>query len=301
MEGGIEIIADTHEPGSLETLLGVMRSRFNPVYSTGDHIPSGMSGPDRKMVDKLRAQGVKDIAPALAKAYEEDAGYKAEVDAHYQKTIVNMDARKCALERAEVEIVTCAGNQDFAVGKKLKRYGYQFDIFKDFKGNAVVDDIREKITWGLEFQFKPTAKEYEYIGTSIILVPYDEGLGKGKRAFEEIKSGISIDQGILKKIANVERVLLLSHQSPDCTLMGLPESARDAYTEPGNRALITAYYELAAGIVGPKNVQLVHGHHHTPYKQYEFRGSKVHNLNIGDLLLVDPKTGDSEIKHVVQY
>jgi len=53
-----------------------------------------------------------------------------------------------------------------------------------------------------------------------------------------------------------------------------------------------------------------------PYQQYEFtlnqpvvykdaswadRPSRVHNLNIGDLLRVDPGSGITEVRHAVQY
>ncbi len=307
----VDIFADTHEPGSLETLLYFLRHgstskggsfSAGAIYSTGDHIPSGMRGPERELVDKIRAEGVKDVRPFLAKKYEEDPEYRTRVDAHNQKTIVNQNARKEVLRQKRRKIISCAGNQDIVVGRKLKeKYGGE-NILEDFKDT------------GLNFWLTPgVSKEYEM---AFLMVPYSLDLRTDKRQFEEIREEVKsseylskVKKAIEKKYvsfeqksvsAKTERITILSHQSIDCTGMGLPEEARDAYTEPGNRALITAYYELACELVGPENVQLVHGHHHKPYNQYEFRGSKVHNLDIGDILSVDIYTGETEVKHVFQ-
>jgi hypothetical protein len=307
MKDATEVMADTHEPGSLETVLSCVEPRADHViYSTGDHIPSGMKGPEREMVDSLRASGVKDVRPALEKAYKEDPEYRKAVDAHYQKTVVNMRARIQALKNLKVGVITGAGNQDFAVGKKIKENYGGPDIFKDFDFSRMaplLDDEYEKYI-GLKFVLQPDAcMEGE---TAVVFVPHNPAYRKDKRPFEEIleecrKPGFENDKIVWQEpIRRSERVLILSHQSIDCTRMGLPDEARDAYTDPGNRALITFFYEFACEAVGAENVQLVHGHHHKPYQQYEFRGSRVHNLDIGDLLLVDRYTGETEVQHLFQ-
>ncbi|MEE9525452.1 MAG: hypothetical protein V3V78_02480 [Candidatus Woesearchaeota archaeon] len=294
----IQIIGDTHEPGSLETMLWFLGDE---VYSTGDHIPSGMSGADRKMVDKLRAEGVKDVKPELDRLYKEDEEYRKEVDSDYAKIVANMETRRDALLKAQKHIVSCAGNQDFPVGKKVKEKYGGLDIFKDFLcGYGIAEEF-----FGIGFYKKPEI--FREGSTAIVLVPHDPSYRKDERSYEEIKEGIEKEasEGYNLELFvhdwNINRALILSHQSIDCTLMGLPEGKRDAYTEPGNRALISAYYEEACSSVGSRNVQLVHGHHHTPYMQYEFNGSKVHNLNIGDLLEVDSESGETEVRHIVPY
>jgi hypothetical protein len=291
----IEIIADTHEPGSLETILwflgmkhGVGKPR-DYVYSTGDHIPSGMKGPEREYVDKLRGKkGVKNVGPFLAKRYEEDPEYREAVDVHNQKTIVNQNARKKVIYESGIKIRSCAGNQDWIVGKKIKdRYGGE-NILEDFGGT------------GLEFALAPTATSKG--NTFMIMLPYDLAAKKEKRSYEELMREVRKELETDPKFTETpyKRVLILSHQSIDCTGMGLPDEARDAYTESLNRVIITAHYEAARDLVGPENVQLVHGHHHTPYMQYEFNGSRVHNLDIGDILSVDSETGETEVQHVFQ-
>jgi phage host-nuclease inhibitor protein Gam len=293
----IKIIADTHEPGSLETLLWAFE-RLDTVFSTGDHIPSGMHSPDRKVVDRLKSEGVTDIQAELLKLYNEDHDYRAAVDAHYQKTIANLAIRRYALEKAEVDIVSCAGNQDFIVGRKLKKHGYTGDLFNDFRFYEK-DPETGKYSWGLQFEFKPFATS---IGkTGILLVPYDEERSKDQRPCEEISAGIAIDKDVTQDLSDVSYVILLSHQSVDPTGMGVKPETVKAYTDSGNMALIKAYYQFARDIVGPKNVQLVHGHHHAQYRQYDFQGSRVHNLNIGDLLLVDPENFETKVKYVVPY
>jgi len=291
MEDRIEIFADTHEPGSLEMMLGFLdhNSPSGNAYSTGDHIPSGMKGPDRELCDKLRKEkGITDVQPALVKAYEEDPEFRRASDEHYQKTIANMAMRRQALKRwmNKSPIYSCPGNQDYAVSKKMsERYGAG-DVFEAAIGTMLV--------------FIQDVSLFREGNIGVLLVPYTPSLKK--YTFEEAKEKLAekrFKERDGSSLKGVKRFLLLSHQSIDCTAMGLPEKKRDTYTDPGNRALITHYYEFARNIVGPENVQMVHGHHHTPYVQYEFRGSKVHNLDIGDLLLVD-ETGETEVKHVMQ-
>jgi hypothetical protein len=248
MEDRIQIIADTHEPGSLETFLWMLQGT---IYSTGDHIPSGMSGPERELVDKLKASGVKDVRPELQRMYQEDPDYRKAVDESYQKTIMNQNIRKKALEQSKVRIISAAGNQDFAVGKK---------IVENYGGENILHDFKDA---GLEFVFEPTV--YPVGDTAVVLVPHNPEYRGDKRTFEEISEEITTDENIEEVLDSAERVLILSHQSIDCSAMGLPKEKVDAFTEPGNRALITAYYDAARQLVGPENVQLIHGHHHKPH------------------------------------
>ena len=298
MNRQIQIIADTHEPGSLEGLLWVAE---RVIYSTGDHIPSGMHGADRKMVDKIRAAGVKDVGPALAKAYEEDPEFRKASDADYMKTIANMATRRLAIKHKKAHILSGAGNQDFSVGAKIRDKYQGPDVFEYFDSvDADNCPMPELENWvGMHFSFDPTV--YMEDRTAVLLVPHNPGYRKDKRPFEEIKGEMQEDEGVCSELDKAERVLLLSHQSIDCTAMGLPEGKRDAFTDPGNRALIETYHQAACARVGAQNVQMVHGHHHTPHKVYEFNGSKVHNMNIGDLLTVDAKTGEAKVKHVLRY
>ncbi len=223
-------------------------------------------------------------------------------------TIANMETRRLAIKHSKAHILSCAGNQDFSVGAKIKDKYQGPDVFEYFDsvdaGNCPMPELENWV--GLKFSFDPTV--YMEGKTAVLLVPHNPGYRKDKRPFEEIKEGIQEDEGVCSELDNAERVILLSHQSIDCTGMRLPEgkrrnafTERDAFTEPGNRALIETYHQAACARVGAQNVQMVHGHHHKPHQVYEFNGSKVHNMNIGDLLLVDAKTGEAEVKHVLRY